>query len=252
RERLQAQQAKIQAVAAQAERTRAQIQEGKANEQRVAAETARHEAEKQATEARRSLYALQLAQVSALGERDPRRALQLLDDPRRCPPDLRDFTWGYLRRLCRRERTPLAGHTATVSAVAFRPDGYTLVSVSWDHTLRVWDPAAGRSRLAIPAHAGLVLAAAFGPDGKTLATAADDKTVKLWSVDKAPADVGILVGFAWPAPLVRERATLTGHTGGVSCLAFSPDGKTLATGGYDWAIKLWDVRRRKLISTLNG
>lgn len=252
RERLQAQHANIQKVAAQAERTRAQIQEGKANEQRLKAEAAKHEAEKQATEARRSLYALQLAQVYALGERDPRRALQLLDDPRRCPPDLRDFTWGYLRRLCRRERPPLAGHTATVSAVAFRPDGRTLVSVSWDHTLRVWDSVSGAARLTVPAHAGVVLAAAFSPDGKTLATAADDKMVKLWSVEKAPTDVGIVGGFAWPAPLIRERATLAGHTGGVSCLAFSPDGKTLATGGYDWAIKLWDVRRRKLVSTLNG
>jgi WD40 repeat protein len=39
----------------------------------------------------------------------------------------------------------------------------------------------------------------------------------------------------------KEKSTLRGHTGPVWSVAFSPDGKTLASGSQDGAIKLWDV-----------
>jgi WD40 repeat protein/serine/threonine protein kinase len=252
RERIQSYQANIQKEAAEKESRRAEGEKKKADERRVEAETAKREAEKQATEARRSMYALQLAQVNALGERNPSRALQLLADPRRCPIDLRDFTWGYLRNICRTERPPLRGHEATVSGVAFSLDGQTLASVSWDHLLCIWNPAGGPPRLKIKAHNGRILAVAFSPDGKTLATAGDDKIIKLWSVEIAPTAVGIVGGFAWPVPLVRERAVLAGHTDSVRCLAFSPDGKTLATAGEDGTIKIWNVDSHKTSTTLRG
>ncbi|HJT79352.1 MAG TPA: WD40 repeat domain-containing protein, partial [Gemmataceae bacterium] len=55
-----------------------------------------------------------------------------------------------------------------------------------------------------------------------------------------------------PAPSWHERATLTGHDGQVNAVAFSPDGKTLASGGQDCAVVLWDLVTGKARTTLRG
>src|SRR5262245_45484368 len=48
------------------------------------------------------------------------------------------------------------------------------------------------------------------------------------------------------------RGTLKGHTKAVVCVAYSPDGKTLASGSLDTTVKLWDVRTGKERATLKG
>src|SRR5262249_27821867 len=50
----------------------------------------------------------------------------------------------------------------------------------------------------------------------------------------------------------QELTTFKGHTGGIWCVAFAPDGKTLATGGGDRVIKLWNVQNGKERVALNG
>jgi WD40 repeat protein len=79
---------------------------------------------------------------------------------------------------------------------------------------------------------------AFSPNGRDLAVS---------EIAPGPADVVVLDP---ETDTVRTR--LTGHAEGVSALAFSPDGLTLATAGVDRCVKLWDLTEGKERTTLSS
>ncbi|MEQ1593577.1 MAG: pentapeptide repeat-containing protein [Casimicrobium sp.] len=145
----------------------------------------------------------------------------VLLNPKHSPPIT---TFERVDVACDRRAVVAAGHTHSVSCVAFSADGQTLASGSWDTTVKLWDVATGREKFSLAGHTDWVLSVAFSADGQTLASGSCDNTVKLWDV---------MTG--------REKLSMTGHWDWGSSVAFSADGQTLASGSGDRTVKLWDV-----------
>jgi WD40 repeat protein/serine/threonine protein kinase len=126
----------------------------------------------------------------------------------------------------------LTGHTREAYRPAFSPDGKRLAAGSIDHILRVWDVASGQQELMLTEHKAPIWCVAFDSEGNRLVS----------------ADQG-------GAVMVRDEkgaviTTLQGHTKGVAHLAFSPDGKRLATASLDGTCKIWDTDTWKEVSSL--
>ena len=119
-------------------------------------------------------------------------------------------------------------------SVAFSPDGRLLATGDWlsgyRKACRVWDVATGQELLLVPSAANVVLRVAFSPDSRQLATVTS-KGAQVWDV-------------ATGRELLRVR-----HPGDrkvkVQSIAFSPDGRWLATGGTDWTARVWHVATGK-------
>ncbi len=84
----------------------------------------------------------------------------------------------------------------------------------------------------------------FGLGRRTLAA--------LWPRAGEPDLRGFEWRYLWNLCKGNQLATLTGHKWIVTCTAFSPDGTLLATGSQDGTVKIWDVARRELLTTLPG
>jgi COMPASS component SWD3 len=119
------------------------------------------------------------------------------------------------------------GHSHSISALVFVPDGQTLVSGSSDRTVKVWDRPSGKLLYHLLGHTDKIQAIAIHPSGQILASASRDG-IRLWNL---PA--GELIRFL--------AAADGGHQDWVRSLAFSPDGLTLASGGFDKKIILWQI-----------
>ena len=179
----------------------------------------------------------------------------------------------------------LHGHTERIPAIAFSPDGTTLASALRDGTVKLWNVKTGENS---HTYRGGGFSVAFSPDAKTLASAGGSG-IKLWEVathknistipiygERMSAvnstnaltfspDSSLLAWAIGDRVKLQEHAakslfgfikrdtmTLKGHTDKVQSVAFSPDGKVLASSVRSGTVKLWNTETGTNIATLEG
>jgi len=123
-------------------------------------------------------------------------------------------------------------HAPFPSSARFSPDSTRLVTSGWDGLVRIWD-VNSRQELGAFQHRGRVVDARFSPDGRVIATAGfEDGTAAL--IDGQSGTELFRLQHEGVVPKLRMAP-------GVRTIAFSPDGKLLATGGQDGTVRLWQV-----------
>jgi WD40 repeat protein len=170
---------------------------------------------------------------------------------------------------------PLEGAPEGYSSIAFSPNGRILAATSGDNKVTLWDPERGQPiRAPLRGQSNTILSLAFTADGGKLLSAAKDRVVA-WEVSSGTAKAEKLGGTdddvsrvafspdgnstVWSdssvlvmrtgaaAPPVRFPIALVSEDHSIMGLAFSPDGRRLASGGFDGTVALWDLNSRHLL-----
>ena len=174
----------------------------------------------------------------------------------------------------------LTGHTYYIYAMAFKDNG-TLISGSWDDTLRAWDVTTGTQRwkkdigneayaVAFPSHDPFFTAYSGDGNHAIRMRYSDDgdwrgevvgHTASVRTLAFKPSSY-LLASGSWDKTIrlwdvennknLRHVRTLRGHTDRVNSVAWSPDGRTLASASWDGTVRLWNPNNGINFAVLRG
>ncbi|MBT2228639.1 WD40 repeat domain-containing protein [Nonomuraea sp. NEAU-A123] len=159
-------------------------------------------------------------------------------------------------------RGTLEAHLGGANAVAFSPNGRLLASAGADSLIRLWNPATRRLiGRPLAGHSDEVTSLAFSRDGRTLVSAGRDRTVQVWDVGAGSRVATLAVGDSGPIAFGRDGATVFTGTRlwdlatrspvgeplstTAAAVAYSPDGRLVATGDERGTVRLWDTAIRR-------
>lgn len=146
-------------------------------------------------------------------------------------------------------------HSGFVNTVAMAPDGMCLATGGADKTVKLWHVETQECFQTLSGHIGGIVSLAFSPDGTLLVSAGGENWEMQTHADGTTYIFSVgdnLVGRTakvWEVATGKNIATLEG-SGVVRGIAFSPDGKHLATGTFE-TVTLWDTKTWHPIATLD-
>ncbi len=108
-------------------------------------------------------------------------------------------------------------------ALAFSPDGQSILTSSWDNKACLWN-LKGELIQSFEGHTHPLTSVAFSPDGQSILTGSEDKTACLWNLQ---------------GKMIRS---FQGHADRIYTVAFSPDGQSVLTGSQDKTARLWNLQ----------
>ncbi|XP_050078035.1 U5 small nuclear ribonucleoprotein 40 kDa protein [Anopheles maculipalpis] len=131
----------------------------------------------------------------------------------------------------------LEGHGGEIFSTEFHPEGEHLLSTGFDRQIFLWKVYDECDNVGVlSGHSGAVMEAHFSPDGSNIYTCSTDKVVGVWDV-----------------PTCTRIRKLKGHTHFVNSCSGARRGPTLiVSGSDDSSIKIWDARKRHVVSTLDN